>query len=96
MDNSVIDALLGVAPNFGSFWLAFGLCVAVYPFLFRQEFNFKYVWALTGIIFAAVLLSEVIHFVFLSAGFDVWDMVSSLIAAVGVLLAKWVYQKATV
>lgn len=83
MQYSIIRSLLGVAPNFGAVWGAFGLTyTTVFPVVLKREFDLRYSVPLILIILALLLASEIIHDLFLNAPFDVWDIVASVIAAV--------------
>lgn len=83
MQYSIIRSLLGVAPNFGAVWGAFGLTyTTVFPVVLKREFDLRYSVLLILIILALLLASEIIHDLFLNAPFDVWDIVASVIAAV--------------
>lgn len=78
----IIRSLLGVAPNFGAVWGAFGLTyTTVFPVILKRKFDFRYSVPLLVLIVSLLLVSEIIHDVFLNSPFDGWDMVTSLVAA---------------
>lgn len=87
MDNDIIANVLWRLPNFGVVWIGVGLTVALYPNIFKKEFNDKYFYLLSAVGFAILLLSEVIH-IFLGAAFDVWDMAASALALLFIILMR--------
>ena len=86
MDNAILQRLLWVAPNFCAVWVGVGLTFLLYPRIFKNEFDAKHTVPLVGGLFGVILLSEIIHHVFLDSAFDIWDMVASAVASVIVLL----------
>ena len=71
---------LGIAPNFGVGLLLPILLVNNYPAVFRKELTYRLFLCGLVMMFAALFLSEVVHALVLESGFDVYDLLASLVA----------------
>lgn len=78
----ILSFIVGVAPNFGVVWFLMGLYVAYAPYILKRESTRRGRYFAIAAILAMLLLSEIVHAAFLGAGFDMADMVTSVIAAV--------------
>jgi mannose/fructose/N-acetylgalactosamine-specific phosphotransferase system component IIC len=84
-----LNICLGIAPNFGVALLLPMLLANYYPVIFKRGFSWKVFRNGLAIIFAALLLSEVVHDRFLNSRFDIWDLAASLVAlAIMALVAR--------
>ena len=86
MDNAVLRRILWVTPNFGVVWLGAGLTFTIFPYVFKREFNPKHTIPLVGGIFAVLILSEIVHHIFLDSAFDIWDMAASAAASLVIIV----------
>lgn len=90
IDNPNLQFWLGIAPNFGVGLLLPMLLVNFYPVLFKKDLNYTQFLYGLGLIFAALLMSEIVHALFLNSGFDVFDLLVSLLA-LGIM--AWLYRR---
>ena len=86
MDYDIIKRILWVAPNFGAVWVGVGFTYLFFPYIFKREFDAKYTNLLVGAVFVLLLISEIIHHLFLDSPFDIWDMLASAVASIAILL----------
>ena len=93
MNNAVFRRLLWVAPNFAVIWMGTGLACILYQHIFKKKLEVKYLIPMIGGFFALSLLSEVIHHFFLDSPFDIWDMATSVVASVIVILIYYRIEK---
>jgi hypothetical protein len=77
---------LGIAPNFGVALLLPMLLANYYPVVFKRRFTRQIFLDGLAVIFTVLLLSEVVHDIFLNSGFDIWDLAASLVALVIMVL----------
>lgn len=91
IDNPNLQFWLGIAPNFGVGLLLPMLLVNFYPVLFKKDLRYTQLLYGLGLIFAALLMSEIVHALFLNSGFDVFDLLVSLLA-LGIM--AWLYRRA--
>lgn len=89
IDNPNLQFWLGIAPNFGVGLLLPMLFVNFYPVVFKKELTYRLFLYGLGMIFAALFMSEVVHALFLDSGFDIFDLLASLIA-LGIM--AWLYR----
>lgn len=90
--NETTVFMLGVAPNFGVGLLFPMLAKELYSVVFKKQLSCKrFVFILIGG-YIALLLSEVIHDKFLNSPFDIYDIISSLIAF-GIFFLLYRYEK---
>jgi hypothetical protein len=82
--------LLGIAPNFGVGLLLPMLLVNFYPVLFKKELSYRLFLYGLGMIFLALFLSEVLHVLLSDSGFDIFDLLTSLVA---LSIMAWLYRK---
>ena len=80
-DYHLIKQLLWVAPNFCVVWIGVGGVVTLFPLAFKREFNPAHMVWLLGSLLGILLLSEIVHALFLNASFDLWDMLASVTAS---------------
>jgi hypothetical protein len=71
---------LGIAPNFGVALVLPMLLANYYPMLFKKGLSWMAFRNGLVVIFIALLLSEVVHDIFLNSRFDIWDLAASLVA----------------
>ena len=73
---------LGIASNFGVALLPPMLLANYYPVVFKRGLTRQSFLNGLAVIFTALLLSEVVHDIFLNSRFDIWDLAASLVALV--------------
>lgn len=78
--NPGINFWLGIAPNFGVALLLPMLLVNYYPVVFQRALTRRFFLYGLAIMFTGLLLSEIVHDIFLNSKFDIWDLVASLMA----------------
>lgn len=83
---AVLSFAVGVAPNFGVVWLLMGLYESYGPIIIKRESTRKGRYIAAAVVIALLVLSEIIHMVFLGAGFDVGDLLASVVAMVPLLI----------
>lgn len=81
---------LGIAPNFGAALLLPALLNIYYPVVFKRALTRQHFLEGLGIIFTGLVVSEVVHEIFLGSRFDLWDLAASL---VGLMIMTWVSGK---
>ena len=87
--------ILGVLPNWGAMWVVLGAVVIFWPLVTKHPFKPTWLMPLTSIVLGMAVLSECIHFKFLGAGLDWWDVATSLLAGgviavlYGIFHTKW-------
>jgi hypothetical protein len=74
-----INFWLGIAPNFGVTLLLPMLIASYHPVVFERALTRRHFLHGMVTIFAVLLLSEVVHEIFLNSRFDIWDLVASLV-----------------
>lgn len=82
----ILAFLIGVMPNVGAVWLCASIGVTFYPYFFHREITRTGRYAMVIGILGVMLLSELVHYAFLGAGFDLFDMGASVIAAIPLLI----------
>ena len=86
----VIGFLLGIAPNIGAVWGVATIFEEMYSVLLKKKYTLKVaVAALIGI-FILGLGSEIVHDLFLNSPFDIYDMISTIVASVIYILPIWI------
>ena len=85
--------LLGVAPNFGAAWAVVGLTLTFWPIVLRRPFDMGKLSLLLLATLLALLVSEVVHMLWLGARFDVWDMAASVVALLVLALVRVLEKK---
>lgn len=80
--------ILGVMPNFGVVWglVFFTMLFSVKGL--KRDFDSKSIYLTLLIIMILLLLSEIIHAKFLNSPFDIWDMISSAIASIIIIIVN--------
>lgn len=89
IQHKAVQWVTGIMPNFAVVWLGFGLLYTFYPLLFKREFNWRssFLWVV-GIL-CVLIASEVVHYLFLDAQFDILDIAASAVAALLILIVLW-------
>lgn len=86
-------AVLGVMPNFDSFLLCVGLAFQLWPLLRKREFEPGNVYKLCGTVLGLMALSEIVHWLFLGAQFDWFDLLAACLACFCILGVYWGMKK---
>jgi hypothetical protein len=73
---------LGIAPNLGVALLLPMLLANYYPVVSKRGLTRQHFLNGLAVIFTVLLLSEVVHDIFLNSRFDIWDLAASLVALV--------------
>lgn len=81
-DNRVYSLLIGSAPNLAAAWTftMFGKWAAIR--IFKRKYTLKIHAAVCTGILVIALTSEIIHAVFFSSPFDMYDMLTTVIAQI--------------
>ncbi|MCL2504103.1 MAG: DUF4013 domain-containing protein [Coriobacteriia bacterium] len=82
MNYGVAKQFLWVAPNFAAVWVGVGLTYSLFPRVFKKELDPKNTYFLAEAAFTLLVISEAIHFFFLDARFDIWDVLASAAASI--------------
>lgn len=89
INNPAFHFWLGIAPNFGVGLLLPMLLVQYYSATFKKTLTYKQFLVGLAVIFAALFMSEVVHALFLNSGFDIFDLLASLVA---LSIMAWLYR----
>lgn len=84
-----LQALLGVMPNFGAFLLCVDLVFQFFPWVLKREFDPRNIYKLCGAVLGLMVLSEIVHWLFLGAQFDWFDLLAALLACLCMLGVYW-------
>lgn len=91
VENSLLKDILGIMPNFGVAWvLPFVMCWFLMTVIKKPMKHLPLGLAFTLVI---LLLSEVVHALFLSSPFDTMDLVATITALLILLVTYFVLHK---
>ena len=82
VQDSRINFLLGITPNFGVALLIPMLLINYFPIVFKKAITHRNFLCGMGIIFTTLFFSEVVHDLFLNSPLDIWDLVASSVAII--------------
>lgn len=78
--------LIGIAPNFGVVWLLMALFMVFGPLLLKREITPRDRYLAMPAILVLLLLSELVHYLFMGSDFDWMDMLASVVALVPLVI----------
>jgi hypothetical protein len=93
MDYDIMQQFFWRVPNVGAAWAGMALPAILYSHIKKQEFNEKYIFFLCATVLLILLLSEIVHHLWLGANFDIWDMVASIVAVTIFVLTRFCLQR---
>lgn len=86
----VIGFLLGIAPNIGAVWGVAAIFEELYSGLLKKKYTFKVAVVTLAGIFILGLGSEIVHDLFLNSPFDIYDIISTVVASIIYIIPVWI------